>query len=83
MGKKNTGIKFASNTTALLTPAMEMKVCEPPKDKWLGTFKIRGAEIRYRSYIEDRDHALVEMMILIHQVVQEPYGIRLVDLVRL
>lgn len=73
--------KDGANTVTLAPQAL--MCAPPPADRWKATFKVRGAEISFRSYREDRDRALVEMVVLLHQYIEEPFGVQLLDIVRL
>lgn len=87
MSKKNKAgdakFRFSSEAVNLMTPAAEVKVSAPPPNKWSAMFKCRAAKIQMYSYLDDRDQALVEMTVLLHQYLQEPYGIRLEGMIRL
>ena len=88
MSKKNAKPKkldltFGSSAVNIVSPAVEMKVSAPPPDKWMGIFKVRSTEVHLKSYQEDRDQALVEMVCLLHQQFQDFYGCKVLGLIRL
>lgn len=82
MPSKKNKYTFVSNAVNV-NSTMDAGLKPMPPDRWEGAFSVRSATITIRSYLKSRDHALVEMMKLLHQYIQEPVMLSLKSLTRL
>jgi hypothetical protein len=84
MSKKNKAtFTVSNNAVGITTPQMDVCVKEVPPDKWLTVFKVRGVTVEIKTNTEDRDEALVECAMRVHDLMKEPFGIRFKGMVRI
>jgi hypothetical protein len=85
MSKKNSpgSSTYKYRVTAIETGCKDAGIKPMPRDRWEGTFEIRAAKLSFRSYHTKRDAALIEMVTLCHQYLQEPWTPKLLAMKRL
>ena len=77
-------IGFASNAAGVFQTGCKDAGIKPmPPDRWEGTFQIRAAKMIFRSYHKNRDAALIEMVSLCQQYLQDYWTPKLLQMKRL